>query len=85
MRSAPQAKKPTEKQLTAIARRMSDQKYVEARNRLIPQAEKEARKKAGPEPARKTTEWSEWAKDWNLGFHTEMERLVRHSGIRRAG
>jgi len=51
-----------------------DNSYIEARESLIYEAEKHANKECGKSHGKRTAE--QWARDWNMIFHSEMERLV---------
>ena len=55
---------------------MTDKKYVEARNKLIPFAEKYANKVAGKTPSGGVKK-EEWAFLWNSTFLKEMDRLAK--------
>ena len=57
---------------------MEDLKYVEARNLLIPHAERYANKKIGKKP---WTDRDTWIIAWNRTFLGEMDRLAKEGGI----
>lgn len=59
-----------------------DKKYIEARNRLIPEAERYANKLCGKKPPKKTGKKAdnsrdEWNARWNRTFHSKMNQLWR--------
>ena len=63
---------------------MSDKKYISARNKLIPFAERYANEKHGKawnpyDHSRQTKE--SWTIDWNRTFLTEMDRLAKEQRI----
>ena len=57
--------------------------YETARNKLIPEAEKYADKKAGAKPAKTKNRTQddknldEWIAFWNFAFNAQMERLMK--------
>ena len=54
-------------------------RYVEKRNELIPEAEKEANRVAGPKPKKECGEdalWS-WGQKWSRVFHRTMNTLAK--------
>ena len=57
---------------------MEDLEYVEARNRLIPHAERYANQKVGKKP---WTNRERWTIAWNLAFLAEMDRLTREARL----
>jgi len=58
---------------------MADKKYEEARNALIPFAEKYANEKEEKNPVGQSRE--EWAKAWNLAFLGRMDKLAKEQRI----
>jgi len=60
---------------------MTDKKYEEARNKLIPIAEKHAdkvcRMKIGVKPHGSSKKLDDWNNKWNLTFHNKMNELAK--------
>jgi len=62
---------------------MTDDEYVNKRNKLIPQAVKLADENAGPEPKGTGPVKDAWNAIWNKEFHTQMNALARETGLVR--
>jgi hypothetical protein len=63
---------------------MTDPEYVKERDKLIPFAVHYADSKWGARNPRKDNmSAEEWAKQWNLAYLGEMDRLARKEGITR--
>ena len=56
----------------------ANQDYIDARNRLIPIAERHANAKAG---VKSTGDRDEWVEEWNYAFHTQMDLLAKEQGL----
>lgn len=56
---------------------MTKQDYVEARNKLIPEAERVANSIHGYFPTGTDEEKEKWCNCWNLTFHSMMNQLVK--------
>lgn len=60
---------------------MKNEKYIEARNLLIPEAARHANKIAGARPARIGDDLEKWNALWNRTFLKRMNALARAAGI----
>ena len=58
---------------------MINQHYETSRNALIPIAEGRANRAVGPKPIGPDAQ--EWGDKWNQAFHSQMEHLVKESGL----
>jgi len=64
---------------------MIDRKYEQARNALIPEAERHAFKVAGAKPAMQSDGLdnlhNRWASAWNRAFFAKMDELAKAAGL----
>ena len=58
---------------------MENQKYINARNKLIPEAERFANDIHGKTAGTKSKD--EWYHSWSAEFHNKMDRLAFNAGI----
>jgi hypothetical protein len=56
------------------------EKFINARNKLIPVAENHADKTAGAKPPKGTTH-DDWADKWNQAYHGKMTELAGKMGL----
>jgi len=59
---------------------MTNIEYEEARNKLIPAAERYANEKEGKQPQPMQSR-DEWVKAWNLAFLGKMDLLAKKQGL----
>jgi len=56
-----------------------DTAYIQARDSLIPQAERYANEQVGAHSKEKNND--KWSADWSRVFHSKMNQLAKEAGL----